>query len=104
MTHQAVINYVDGSIGSTSIEVREEEHYHEPFVIINGELLLDKVIQANSKGFLINYDEEIRDGWQRIIRGEVESIEVGRYVYRPQIEQAVYDRRQMILQLERDFA
>ena len=63
MTHQAVINYVDGSIGSTSIKVREEEHYHEPFVIINGELLLDKVIQANSKGFLINYDEEIRDGW-----------------------------------------
>ena len=105
MLHEATINYVDGSKGTTTIEVRGiDHHYHEPFVIIDGELLLDNVIRSNSQGFLINYDEEIVDGWQRILTSSVESIEVGRYIYRPQIEMTDYFRRQMIMQIERDFA
>ena len=105
MLHQAVINYVDGSKGTTDIEVRGSDyHYHEPFVVINDELILDNVIRSNSKGFLINYDNEILDGWQRIIGEDVESIEVGRYIYRPQIEMTAYFHRRMIEQLERDFA
>ena len=111
MTHQAVIHYIDGSTGSTDVEICG---LNEPFVTVsvrsqqtwmeNQKAITSEIIRANRDGFLTNYGKDLRDGWQKVAVNFVRCVQIGRYTYWPPRTIHETDRSDMIDQLERDFA
>ena len=114
MTHQAVIHYIGGSIGSADVIVREEALI-APFSMANVYIgqkweadrkLLHGVFDYDRNGFLTNHGEAIRDGWQKVSADSVDYIEIradGGYIYLPPSDVNHPFRSAMIDQLERAF-
>ena len=114
MTYKAIIHYMDGSIGSTDVEIQEES-FLGPFTWVNAYIgqkwqdnqrLLYGVFDYNRKGFLTNQGEEILDGWQKVPANFVDYISInvnGGYIYLPASDINHRSRSAMIDQLKRAF-